>query len=133
MFTHTSSRSIHSGREPNVRTHKTHIRSSLLALAAFGLAGSVASAQTFELRAIAIVETPAPGMPLGTSFYSFDSPRVNERGDIAFWAKLVGPGIDDTNDGSIWTDRGGELALAYRENDSAPFGADIRYAALPLP
>jgi hypothetical protein len=134
MFTRSLSHFAVSDWEQIMRTRYSYHRCSVLALAlVVGGVGSVSRAQPVVVRAVAISETPAPGLPAGTSFARFDSPRVNERGGLAFWAQLVGPGIDETNDGSIWTDRSGTLALVYREDDSAPFGADIRYAALPMP
>ncbi|MCH9058953.1 MAG: hypothetical protein IIB55_10030 [Planctomycetes bacterium] len=109
----------------------TYFRVTFAALVA--AVGTAASAQTVPLRVVAVSGTPAPGLAAGTTFDGFDSPRLNEGGDVAFWVRLAGPGIDETNDGSIWTDRAGSLAIVYREDDSAPFGADIRFAALPLP
>jgi hypothetical protein len=61
---------------------------------------------------------PAPGVDAGEAFLYFSRPQLNARGDIAFSATLIGPGIDSDNDQGIWTrNELGILQLIAREGD----------------
>jgi hypothetical protein len=44
----------------------------------------------------------------------------NNSGETAFNAALLGDGVDSSNDGGIWSDTGGPLALVAREGMHAP-------------
>ena len=44
----------------------------------------------------------------------------NGAGQTAFKGRLTGPGVDITNDGGIWSEGSGSLALVAREGDAAP-------------
>jgi hypothetical protein len=95
------------------------------------LAGSAAFAD-ITLTPIALSGQSAPGLP-GATFARLAQPRINADGALAFWARLEGQGITAANDGTIWSDRSGVLALSFREGDAAPFDADIRWGAFPFP
>src|SRR6185369_15828264 len=84
------------------------------ALALALLAGSAATADV-TFTPIALTGQPAPGLP-GVTFARLAQPRISDAGVLAFWARLEGQGVTDANDGSIWTDRSGAIALAYRED-----------------
>lgn len=106
-------------------------------LAAVGLAlaaSAPALAQVdVTLRAVILSGPGHPTLPVGLGLDRFDAPRINEAGQIAFTARLVGPSVTNINDGSVWTDRAGGLELEYREDWNAPFGADIRYTGFASP
>jgi hypothetical protein len=66
----------------------------------------------------------APGTPSGIYYSTFhffsDSPVLNNAGETAFRAALIGSGVDATNDEGIWSEGSGTLALVAREGDHAP-------------
>jgi hypothetical protein len=96
------------------------------------LVACAAGTAAADLTPIALSGDPAPGIG-GATFARLAQPRILPDGSIAFWARLEGDGITDANDGSIWSDRSGALAIAYREDGPAPFDADIRWGAFPFP
>lgn len=62
---------------------------------------------------------PAPGTALGVNYSFLFTPRLNDAGQLAFFADLIGTGVDSTNDTGIWaTDTNGVLSLIVREGDS---------------
>ena len=71
--------------------------------------------------------SPAPGTPNGINFgsdasiFEFDGFRyltLNGVGQIAFWAPLIGSGVDSTNRNGIWaTDQDGVSQLIIREGE----------------
>jgi len=72
---------------------------------------------------ISVVRTgdPAPGTEDGTVFADLRivRPALNARGQVAFYAMLSGPAVDDSNRWGIWaTDPLGELVLVCRAGDS---------------
>ncbi len=64
----------------------------------------------------------APGTASGVNFgqFDFDSPALNNRGETAFEAQIIGSGVDSTNDTGIWSEGSGSLALVAREGEHAP-------------
>jgi hypothetical protein len=92
----------------------------------------VAGSAGADVTPIALSGDPAPGLP-GLTFARLAQARIIDSGEIAFWARLAGNGITDANDGSLWSDRSGALALSYREDGPAPFDGDIRWGAFPFP
>ena len=81
-----------------------------------------------SLELVARAGDPAPGLPEGVNFGSFSSTAlvtiINGAGQTAFSAKLIGPGVDSTNDGSIWSEGTGSLAMVAREGSHAPGTAE---------
>lgn len=62
---------------------------------------------------------PAPGTSAEFSFFS--NPKINQAGDLAFWAALKGPQVNTDNDSGFWgPDALGATTLIAREGDSAP-------------
>lgn len=104
---------------------------SRITLVVLALAAA-APARDLRVTTIAVSGDPAPGLP-GLTFEFFSDPRLSAPGKIAFWADLQGPSVTELDNGSLWSDRDGSLALVLRENDPAPFAPDIRYAAFPYP
>jgi len=88
------------------------------------------------LELVARTGTPAPGVESGVSFDAFVGQTVvfNNNGQTAFWANLIGPGVDFTNnnDSGIWAqDSAGNLRLIAREGDlldvsDDPLAPDLR-------
>lgn len=66
--------------------------------------------------------SPAPGLPTGTQFGSFDPPVMNDSGKIAMvaWLRRGLAGVTLANDCGIWSDSSGTLALLAREGGQAP-------------
>ena len=67
--------------------------------------------------AIASAGQQAPGLALGVSFRDFGDPVINSVGQITFNASLQGPGIDSTNQGSIWLYSAGVLQPVLKGGD----------------
>jgi hypothetical protein len=79
------------------------------------------SDRTGSLALVARSGDQAPGMSGGANYGSFLSdPILNDAGQIAFVATLIGTGVDSTNDSSLWLDGSGSLSLVAREGDHAP-------------
>jgi hypothetical protein len=79
----------------------------------------------------------APGTPIiagaNTLFTDFSSPVLNDAGEIAFRAVLVGNDVTANNMHGIWAERAGVgLRLVAREGAHAP-GTDQSFAVLGLP
>lgn len=88
------------------------------------------------LELVARTGQPAPGTESDVTFDAFVGATVvlNNNGQTAFWANLVGPGVDSTNnnDSGIWAqDSAGNLQLIAREGDlldvsDDPLAPDLR-------
>jgi hypothetical protein len=73
---------------------------------------------------------PGPNVGTGVNFSFLDDPSINAAGDVAFRGILTGTGVDDTNDGGLWSTAGGVLHVVVREGelfdvDPGP-GMDLR-------
>lgn len=95
--------------------------------------GNLSLADDVTYRSVVLSGTQAPGQPQDVVFDAFSSPRLRANGNLAFWAKLVGPGIEETNNGAIWRDLGSGLGLALRESDPVPQVPDLFFASVPMP
>ena len=63
----------------------------------------------------------APGTASGVNFFGFKSPVLNLAGQTAFRGRLIGTGVDNSNDFGIWSEGGGSgLALVAREGNPSP-------------
>jgi hypothetical protein len=85
---------------------------------------------------IARVGAPAPGAPAGVNFGNFPAalPVINGASQVAFRGILAGTGVTTANDGAIFVERAGALALVAREGTAAPgAGAGINFANLADP
>jgi hypothetical protein len=93
----------------------------------------VVVAHAAALRTVAFTGQPAPGTPSGTTFESFSShyfigdidpifrgPVLNDAGQTAFRANLLGSGVDSTNNQGVWSEGSGSLALVARTGSQAP-------------
>lgn len=75
------------------------------------------------LAAIARSGMPAPGMESGMLFRGIQHRHLGSfygGGQTAFGALLAGPGVDATNNSSVWSQAGGNLHLVARTGDHAP-------------
>lgn len=84
-----------------------------------------------DLRFVAAPDSPAPGMPAGVTFSSiqnafFVAPPISAQGATTFRASLQGPGINNDNRNSIWSEGFGSLGLVAQEGQPAP-GADAGF------
>jgi hypothetical protein len=66
----------------------------------------------------------APGTAAGVLFATnglntFDSPVLDNRGEVAFRATIDGPGVDETNHEGLWIGKSEHLALLARTGDHA--------------
>lgn len=72
----------------------------------------------------------APGLP-GVQFSDFlGDPIINQFEQVAFWARLEGPGIDSSNDDSFWIyDPELGLEIVAREGSTVDLLGDVRTLA----
>jgi len=83
------------------------------------------------LQRIARTGQQAPGLNAGVVFAELDStPRIDAAGSVAFWARLSGPGVTASNDGSVWRTAGGVAQIIAREGESAPGLSGLTIAGL---
>jgi hypothetical protein len=105
-----------------------------------GTAFGIWSDRSGDLELVVRFGDQAPGLPAGVNFSSvsvFDhthSLAMNDAGQIALLSHLTGPGVNSTNNESVWSERTGSLALVAREGSQAPgmpdgtnFGDQFRY------
>ena len=113
------------------RTLPRHPRLGLVAGLASGFAGGAALAVPPDYHAIAVSGQQVPGAPEGVVFEFLSSPRINNAGDVAFWARLGGPTEADPKAGSIWTaNLGGALSRAVQGGDQTPFDPAFGFVAV---
>ncbi len=62
----------------------------------------------------------APGTSDGQNFSDLSSVLFNDAGDIAFRARLTGPGVTADNDFGVWAKKNGTTQLIAREGQAAP-------------
>lgn len=80
----------------------------------------------------------APGISVGGQFgnglYAPYSPVLNSAGQVAFWGRLKGTGVNSSNEQGIWTGAAGSLQLIAREGNSAPgTEAGVQFSDLQSP
>lgn len=77
-----------------------------------------------SLALVAREGNQAPGTPFGVKFGGLsDTPVLNSAGSTAFRGRVVGPGVDSTNENGIWAEnRPGAigLGLVVRDGEAAP-------------
>ncbi|MCP4249286.1 MAG: EF-hand domain-containing protein [bacterium] len=79
-------------------------------------------------------DSAAPGMPAGTTFAGLGGTvELADSGEITFHALLAGPGIDASNDATLWAGPPGGLTLVAREGDPAPGAGGATYSTFWLP
>ncbi len=62
----------------------------------------------------------APGTPSGVNYIDIRSHVMNDAGQTGFYARLIGSGVDSTNNHGIWSEGSGSLALVARSGSQAP-------------
>jgi len=80
-----------------------------------------------SLELVARAGDPAPGLGEGVNFDTFSTALttiINGAGQTAFFAKLIGPGVDSLSDGSIWSEGSGSLVMVAREGAHPPGTAE---------
>ncbi len=84
-----------------------------------------------SLKLVARKGNHAPGTAGGVVFSTFNSPKLNSAGRMAFTSSVSGPGVDSTNDRGIWSEGPGVLALVAREGSPAPgMAAGVNFGTL---
>jgi len=81
-----------------------------------------ASAQV-AYRTVVLNGLPVPGLDPAIYFETFEPPWINANGQVAFFARIAGPGVQFGNEGAIFSESGG-LHLVARKGDQAP-GAEL--------
>ncbi|MDM8007525.1 MAG: hypothetical protein QUV05_15405 [Phycisphaerae bacterium] len=99
-----------------------------IAIAVMPVAAACASAHAdFTFRTVAISGSQAPDRPLGQRFGSFNPPRINTEGQVAFEANLLDAPTMERRGG--WSERPEGLRLTFHEGQSIPsLGADYKLA-----
>ena len=77
-----------------------------------------------SLELVARAGDPAPGLGEAVYFDTFTNALINGAGQTSFFAKLIGPDVDDINDGSIWSEGPGSHVMVAREGSQAPGTAE---------
>ncbi|MCG8406463.1 MAG: thrombospondin type 3 repeat-containing protein [Phycisphaerales bacterium] len=71
------------------------------------------------LRKVVVTGEQAPGMPQGVVFDELGRPDINAEGYTVFSAVFSGPGVTQTNDNTLWSDRSGSPVQEAREGQQA--------------
>lgn len=72
-------------------------------------------------QAIAQEGDRAPGTPDGVVFSQpFFQPTINQLGQVFFYSRLAGPGVNSRNSAGVWMFADGGLKLVARNGDHAP-------------
>jgi hypothetical protein len=86
-----------------------------------------------SLRKVAQEAEQAPGTDAGVVFRdlplnvagTYHRVVVSDGGEVAFFARLDGPGVDATNAGGVWAEIDGELTLIARDGQLLPDGTTL--------
>ena len=62
----------------------------------------IASSASADYKVVAFTGNPAPQTENGTTFFQLSHPSLSNSGDISFQASLAGPGINLTNDATVY-------------------------------
>ncbi|MCI0675544.1 MAG: hypothetical protein L0Y42_07190 [Phycisphaerales bacterium] len=92
---------------------------SVAAVPGISAAGGIWSGPPDDLQLVALANTQAPGLPFGVTM-GVAGFVFNTAGHTLMGSFLSGSGVNTNNDESLWSDRGGSLALVVREGDPAP-------------
>lgn len=102
-------------------------------LAAAHLSAELVSAAA-SFHVVALTGEQAPNMPNGVIFDEFKRPDINAAGEVAFAAVFAGTGVLNTNDSTLWSDRGGSLMQVVREGQQAVgLPMMVSYGTFPTP
>lgn len=81
---------------------------------------TLASEASVSVRTVVLSGQSAPDLPGAEIASLLRFPIINDAGQVVFQSVMTGPGIDATNDRSVWIADGGTLELLVREGDVAP-------------
>jgi hypothetical protein len=96
------------------------------------LSGNPRATGAVTFRTVVVSGQQAPGMDTGISIHPSAFSSINNAGQISFEAGLIGPGVDGTNNTSIWAERSGSLELVARAGDPVPGTAPgVVYESFP--
>jgi hypothetical protein len=137
-----------SGATISTMSYATLSDSGVIAVSGQAVGGGVvAGNSTFivagtpnSLVLVAREGSQAPGCPPGVVFddlyiSSPTYPSVNSQGEIAFYARVEGPGVSTSTSRGIWVGKiGGPISLLARSGDPAPgISGDVRFNDFSLP
>jgi hypothetical protein len=107
-----------------------------VAVVSLGLCG-VASGQSVFIESIAYLGDAAPGVP-GVRFVEFGAPVGSAFGEVAFVARIDGPGVTPDNNVGVWGGAYRALQLVARKGDQAPgtgpgevFAGSVIFTGMP--
>ena len=85
-------------------------------------------------RLVAREGSAAPGTPAGVNYSSFDTPALNDAGQVAYRAVLTGTGVTSANNTAIYAGGLASPQLVAREGNAAPgAGAGVNYSFFLTP
>jgi hypothetical protein len=97
------------------------------------LLAAAATAQPVQFRTLALSGQPAPGLPAGVNFSSFDAFTMNASGKVGMFATVTGTGVTGINSQGIWWDVPGSLQLVMRLGNAAPGQPTFNYISTTAP
>ena len=102
-------------------------------IAAIILLGSLLSgAAAADVELVAESGVQAPGEAAGVNFSRFRAPVIGGAGHVAFWARLLGPGISPANSEAVFTGVPGSLRKVMQKGAPAPGTAPgVEFSAIP--
>jgi hypothetical protein len=97
----------------------------VLAALLLSLSVTIANAQQFTIRKVAVTGDSAPGAGAGVTYSGFgftesETPGINAAGDVTFIAYLQGGPVSFNNDSGMWVGSPGEIELLFREGQVTP-------------
>lgn len=93
--------------------------------------GAIFSEANAGLRLVVQEGAPVPGDASGMNFSTLGEPSLNDLGQTAFESLLTGTGVNTLNNGGLFSEGGGQLALIARERGFAPgVNADTEFSFL---
>src|SRR5215212_8789685 len=101
----------------------------LMLIAALPVA-PLSAAPPAEVRTIALVGQPAPGVPGGSySYIEGGTAKVNDRGQVAFTAQIAGSGITGLNNSGLWVSNSPTSQTLIARSGNRPPGllAGVRF------
>jgi hypothetical protein len=108
-----------------------------LAVAIAQEACSAASLVNTGFRTVILSGQPATNLPADVSFgvasatLSRNTPVINAAGDLAFIARLAGPGVTADNQDAVYLEQGGALRMIARAGAPAPGMRGVSFDSFP--
>lgn len=96
--------------------------------------GNAALAQSVTYQVVAETGQAAPSAGAGVTFVEFGVPVTNERGQVAYFARVQGAGVSASNNTGLWrfSEAPGAHAILAREGQAAPGAAPALLGEFPV-